>query len=375
MKKGMLYTTVVILFLMVLLIIFFISDRYSYLDRQKLYEQRIRTMNDFLTDFYDDANERSIYIITVRSFISLDEYVASTGEFLTDVEDDFTSLFVNGTLNGTSMSYLDDSTFNDYLDRVKINARAINLNLSANITSASLKQTTPWFVDVSVNVTIHLKDKTNLAEWIVNKTLETQVSILDLRDPLYALNCPQAVSIIAQSPHQLSELVDDAGDKNDTTNFMEVIYRNNHTTYFFASEYAPNFLMRYEGKFSNSTNGIFSFVDLDYLGEQECWTTEDKSNVDYIYFNWTFNASSYEKLNGFGNNISAYESVCIVQTMPAWFRMLKDDGPWDNNSYLTPNLFLLDAKDVGIIAQDNSSQLDYSTCTSFRLPGPPPSIG
>ncbi|MFH1229851.1 MAG: hypothetical protein V1678_05530 [Candidatus Aenigmatarchaeota archaeon] len=370
---------VTILFLSILLVVLFIYNRYTFLDKQALYEQRIRSMNGFLNDFYDDANDRAIYITTARAFISMDEYISSNHAFLTNVSHNFTGLFINGTLGNETMTYMAGATFQDYLDKVKLNAQSINLNLEANVTNATVEQFSPWYVNISVNISINLSDNSGVAVWRLNKTLQTKVSIIDLRDPFYTRNCQQAVSIIRRSPYQLIDLVDDTGDINDTTKFTDMIERTNHSTYFFASEYAPSFLMRYEGNYSNSTYGIFSFVDLHYLSNQGCWVTENKSSVDYIYFDWWFNASEYTFKDASCHNIPAYESICNVQNMPEWFRILLYDGAfYDAGCGETPALGLLDALDLNITDESMEMYLDFDSpsftgvsCGEPPAPGPP----
>jgi len=384
MKKGFLYTSVVAIFLMILLIVVFISGRYSFLDRQNIEEQRIRTMNEFLRDFYDDVNQRATYIISARAFIALDDYLANhTGSYITDVEQKFDVLFINGTINGSEASPMIDSTFIDYLEKIRLNAESLNLDINVTVTNVSLEQSEPWYVNVTINMTINLTDRLGAAQWILNKSIETQVKITDLEDPFYTLNCPSTVSIIQRSPYELNELVNDTDNINDTSKFIEMLERHNHTTYFFASEYAPSFLMRYAGNFSSSPYGIFSFVDLEYLKDQGCKRISyNKSSVDYIYFNWWFNASKYTFKNKFCQDIPLYESICNVQNLPDWFRILLYDGPVEDlGCGATPALGLLDAIDLNITDESMEMYLEFDSpsftgvsCGEMPAPGPPETV-
>src|SRR4030042_2725336 len=117
-KKAIFYLFITSLFIAVMIIVFVAYKEYNYTDRQKVVETRIITINDFIKSMGTDA-KRVIYISGFRSLIALEDYVARSGSYLNDTEELFRIAFYNGTVNGTHVEVLINSSYYDYLQKLR----------------------------------------------------------------------------------------------------------------------------------------------------------------------------------------------------------------------------------------------------------------
>lgn len=303
-KKGIFYLLLSSLFITVMIIVFLTYKEYSYTDKQKVTETRIMTINDFIRSIETDS-KRVIYISGFRSLIALEDYVARSGNYtFNNTEELFRVAFYNGTVNGTQVDVLKDSTYSVYLSKLRIIASAIGLDINIivpNITGITLYQESPWQVIVNVTVQVNLSDQKGLARWDFDKTYSANVSIISIRDPIYSV----ATHGLAPNPIRISNITDYVDDStNDTTNL--IIHVNN--SYYAANNQSPNFIMRLKGNFSNSVCcGIESFVYLPRLSDQGLTINNSRSIIDYIYFSTNDTITSYYNV-----------TVCNVQNMPSW---------------------------------------------------------
>jgi len=283
-KKGMLFTFVVLIALSIVFLIAFSQSKYSYLDKQQVIESRILTMNDFVKSFESDAS-RAAYISGFRSLIALEDYVAYNAEFVNDTDFYFKQIFYDGIVQEDNFSFdiMNQSTFKDYQMRVNIIANDVNLEFNSSVTDIRLRMFDPWTVEVTVDLFANLSDLQGLARWEFNRSVNAYIPILDLRDPLYSVNSLGKLPVtIRRSPYQ--SLVNDTDDKNDTYNLQ----RHLNGSYYLNNTMAPNFLMRFENNLSPDQNGIESLVDLQVLADQGTFIgCNEFSVVDYLYFNET----------------------------------------------------------------------------------------
>lgn len=283
-RRGIMFTFVVIIALSVLFVIAYGATRYSTLERQRVYETRILTMNDFINSFESDA-ERAIYISGFRTLIAMEDYVSHNAEFVNDTNYYFKQIFYEGYVREDNFTFdiMNASTFNDYEKKVNSIANDVNLRFNSSVRSIELSMANPWVVRVTVHMDINLSDRTGLARWEYNKSISGDIPITDLRDPLYSVKTIGKLPVlIRQSPYKV--FVNDTDDMNDTTNLQDHL----NESYYINNTDAPNFLMRFEGNFSPDPNGIESLVNLQVLADQG-WVIgcNDISVVDYLYFNET----------------------------------------------------------------------------------------
>ena len=297
-KKGLFYLLISSLFVIVMILVFLAYKEYSYTDRQKIVETRIRTINNFIKDI-DSDSKRVIYISGFRALIALEDYVASSGQYLNNAEELFRVAFYNGTVNGTEVKILENSSYSDYLGKLRIIADRIGIDIDLNVTNITLYHDSPWSVNVIITTHVNLTDKKGLARWEFYKDYNTSVSLIDIRDPLYS------VFTLGRVPNtiRISNITDYVNNtNNDTTQLM--IHINN--SFYVENPLAPSFLMRMRGNFSSSPYGIESLVYIPELIEQGVSYSTIRSLVDYVLF----------------SNITGYENkACNVDNMPTWFKM------------------------------------------------------
>ncbi len=299
-RKGIFFTIISIMLVLIILVLFLGKNSLVLRERQQSVETRISTMNDFLKDFYNDA-QRAVYISTFRSFIAMEDHLSRSGNYVNDTEDMFRVVFMTGEINGTSQEVMKDSTFLDYQEKVNRIANRIDINMTVNVTDVRIEQDSPWTLNVSMDLDVIVRDRRNLASWYDNKTLVTTVSIIELRDPLFAIGTQGRLpQTIVMSP--FTDFVDNSNPGvNDSTN-LELFLNN---SYYINSTRAPSFLMRFEGNLSPSPYGIESFVDLPDLSAQGMAVGTNRSVVDFIYFSGAENTAS----------------ACDIQNMPEWFKL------------------------------------------------------
>lgn len=306
-RKGVLYLLLSLLLVTVLLVILLTQRMPTSQEKSEAINTRIVTMNDFLRDFHQDIH-RSTFISAFRSLIAIEQYINEKGDFLEDPTPVFIESFMNGTINNESYEILENSTFNEYLSRVNAEAVRIGLLLSANVINVSLNQSTPWSVDVTLLMEVNVTDTRGLARWDYVRNFTTEVSILDLRDPVYSVYTYGKIpNTIRRSIFNMTEMV--VGG-NDTTNLNSEV----HYMYYREDPYAPNFLQRLAGNLSGrSKYGIASLVDLDELNAQGLTVHTSRADHDYLYFS---NVSTTNYCPSFGT------------PLPSWFRI--DEEHYDD---------------------------------------------
>jgi len=252
-KGGFTYLLVTSLFVVVILAAFFTSSRYSFQDQESLQQIRIRAMNDFVKNLDIDIH-RATYIAAFRTMLALEDHVTTTGQYLSDVNRSFRETFFYGTINGSESPIMLNSTFEDYLAKVRLLAQSTGVVLDMNVTDIRIVQSNPWSIDIHMMIEVNASDTKNTAAWHNNKEFVTTVPIDNLRDPVYSKNTFNRVpNTIRRSGNYT--LVDDG---NNTDNLIKHIGES----YYIESPNAPNFIMRFEGNTNADVNGIESVVDI-----------------------------------------------------------------------------------------------------------------
>ena len=289
-RRGFTYILSASFILAVILLVFLTSNSYRNQDQQQLYQLRIRSMNDFVKNFNSDVH-RATYISAFRSLVALEDSVTTRGVFLNNTADSFRETFFYGTLDGADVAIMENSSFSEYIDKVKILASNVGINLEVNVTKIVLSQSNPWFIDVDVIAYVNMSDSKRLSSWVYTQDFLTQIPISDLRDPLYGKFTLNKV------PNTIRRLNSSNLVNGTNTYYLQSLING---SYYIASPYAPNFLERFEGNNSADINGIESIVFIRSLSDQGIDVLENSVKIDFIYF----------------NNIST-DKICNVQNVPA----------------------------------------------------------
>lgn len=277
-RKGFMYLVTVSILALIIIFVFLGVNRYTFQDKQEMQATRIQLMNDFVADFNQDVH-RATYITSFRTLLALEDYIASnSGTFFNDTELAFQEAFFNGTINGSSATLLNASSFTDYLNRINFLAESIGLQSNMTVVNITLSHTGPWRVDVAVHMRVNITDTKNIAAWHFQEIYTTSIPIFDLRDPLYSKFTDNAIpNTIRQSPFPF--LVNTSS--NDTTHLALHV----NGSYYLASSLAPSFLQRFENNLTPSPYGIESIVNIGDIAAQDKDVYENRIKVDFMYFN------------------------------------------------------------------------------------------
>jgi len=292
-KKSMFFTITAIALISLIIFSFTIYTSYKLRDKMMVTETRIYSMNSFIDDVEKDI-ERGLYISGFRSLMSMEQYITDNGIFLYNVNSCFKEAFLNGTINNSQMSLMNESTFINWTQRIKEQAIKLDIIVEFDVHDVTIYQKNPWAANIGINVTLNVEDVKKTASWKRPLYITTNISIQEFEDPLYVINSYGRVTNTIIK----TNITDFIGPNNETTNLK--IHVNN--SYYIESNTAPSFLMRLEGNLSNSVYGIESLVNLEEFQAQEV-PIKSRSVVDYIYFG----DQTTENYN--------------IQDMPSWFKL------------------------------------------------------
>ncbi len=295
-RRGIFYSLTAIILLGFLMYALSTSTTYTYQQEMFVAKNRVQAMNTLLEDLERDM-QRAVYITGFRTLLTMQQKIIAENEFYPNSSETFSEAFLNGTILGVETELMTDSTFPNWTAKMQQEAEKGRLDLQFEILDVTVSQVEPWNVRIEVTSRITLTDNLGTANWDIVKTVAGDVSIIGLEDPLYFVNTGTKVTnTFRQSPYE-GNFTDGA----DTTNLKEHI----DASYYIASTSAPNYLMRLEGNLADSPTGVESLVNL--LGFNALGLpTEDRSAVDYIYFD-TIDLSD--------------DTFKIQDTYESWFRL------------------------------------------------------
>lgn len=273
-RKGFVFTTIAILIVISLLFIFAVHERL--LPRTIAQTGRVQTMDRYIANLEEDL-PRAAYIAGYRSLIAMEEHISSTGEYLTDVDAAFTSVFANGTINGSSYAIMENSTFGEFSQAFAQLAASQGMHADLTVISLEAYHEDPWFVTLNISVRTELADRAGAARFNRTTFVQATVPIDSIKDPLYTVSTQGRAPHIVVRSNLTGPLID---EDNDTTQLQLLL---NNTLYLASSE-APSFMQRFSGDLSPSPNGIESLVRVGELDAQGIAVESCKSIVDHLYF-------------------------------------------------------------------------------------------
>ncbi|MFH0874539.1 MAG: hypothetical protein V1859_01270 [archaeon] len=296
-KRGVFFTFAAIF--LVILIISVSTTKTTFRYQQKGYAitSRVRAMNTFLTDMENDL-DRELYIGGYRALLGMQKYIRIKEGFIENPIIIFSEIFINGTANGTTIDLMYQegrgADLTSWVSRINEEANKLNIDLIIIPNNISLEMISPWITRISASFTINVTDENKIASFEYNKTFYKEISIIGFEDPLYTVYTDDKVSNLIFAT-TVSDFVDDA------TNSTEGLMLHLNMSYYNATGFGPDFLMRFSGNLSASAYGIESMINLEDLQKQGI-SVKNQSVVDYIYFGTT-----------------SPPNYCNVQNMPSWF--------------------------------------------------------
>lgn len=272
-KKSIFYTIAAIALTAVVITTYSTYSAYRLSERMDAIGARIETVNFFIKDVENDLS-KGVYIASFRTLLSFNQFITTNGTYLTNVNEKFKESFLNGTIDGLSLSLMKDSTFTDWGNRISAEAKKIDINFNFTVGDVKLNHTDPWTVKVDIGINLSISDRRNTSSWIRNRNITARVSVIGFEDPLYVVNSKGRVTNTITQTNITDFVVN-----GNVANLMEHMNRS----YYTAHSDAPSFLMRLQGNLGNSTYGIESLVNLEEF-QQQGIAIKDRSIVDYIYF-------------------------------------------------------------------------------------------
>ncbi len=279
-NKGVFFTFIALFVIILVVAVVTTKDTYRYRERSSAIYSRVKTMNNFIQDFDEDL-ERELFIGGYRALISMNAYVRQIQGYVTDLDETFTEILVNGTAdNGNiTMSLMRQETqgadINSWVARVNEEADELNIITSVKVHEVSIQHITPWTVEVRLNATINISDVKGLASWVFDKEYKQEFSIIGFEDPLYTVETSDKVTNLVNITPNMTFI----GPNNDTT----ILEGHLLNSYYINHTDAPSFLMRFTGNLSSSPFGIESMVNVEELFEQGL-LKKNRSVIDYLYF-------------------------------------------------------------------------------------------
>ncbi len=261
--------------MVIALLTFFIIvySGYSLIKDRAPITKRINTLNSFVASVEQDI-PRHLFISGYRTIFVLQQYTLDNYDYISDFNQSVEEIFFNGSLYGEQNHLMDDGKFSDILYSLNLNANKINAEVFLDNPEITLTMKDPWNMQFSLNVTLFIQDKSNLASWNRSAYFESLIPINTFLDPLYHIETSGKVTVqINQTPY--SNFVLGADYTNLTNHFSNSYYKESIS--------APSFLNRLQGDLSANTNGIESIVYPQLLADRGL-SVKYKSLIDYIYF-------------------------------------------------------------------------------------------
>ncbi len=248
-------------------------------------EKRVTTMNYYLDDIENDI-VRAAQIIGTKAMIAIVTNIIETNSFSNDPKKQFKELFLENKLNGIDNKIMNNTNIYTWIKTNKKIAASKNMELEIKINNVNIEHNNPWNIQINIDTEISLSS--NTANYKYNKTIYSDISIIGLEDPNYALN----------TNNQISNYIKTTSIINPKSDLLNHVYSHEYIT----NTLAPDFLDRLKGKTSASKYGIESLVDIPLL-IQNSISIKEKTIVDYLYF----------------SDISKIDSNIIG--MPVWLRI------------------------------------------------------
>ncbi len=273
-RRGYVFTILALLVIAIVFGVLALSEEYA--ARSSGLHGHLLSADNFLGQFEEDL-PRAVRIISYRSLLGLDEHVSRTGEYVDDFSSAFSSMAMNGSVDGFFYDVMEDGTLDVFEQRMQELAGRVGLVLDLRIVNASIEHTGPFTVRTESEVEVFLQTRDASTSWNYSKNFSSEFSITDLRDPLYTVETAGRVPVAVREVNVSRPFIT---SDNDTTR-LQVVFNE---SLYVANEQAPSFLMRFSGNVSASEHGISSLVDVRVLDAQDVAVQTDRSAVDFLYF-------------------------------------------------------------------------------------------
>ncbi|MDY6773851.1 MAG: hypothetical protein SVS85_01510, partial [Candidatus Nanohaloarchaea archaeon] len=184
-RKGFMYSMFAILVLGLLVTV--VSNPLQIEDPASGSEiSRIDETFYFLSSVKNDA-ERGTRIIAKRAFSSTINYVATHVSPLENPEQEVVSAFLNGTVNGSEQSLMEDASFEDWNQSMVGEAEKSGYDLEIEPVEVQVSASKPSTAFFNATYRVNLSDPRSDARFVQNTTVNEVVNLANMSDPLLFL--------------------------------------------------------------------------------------------------------------------------------------------------------------------------------------------
>jgi len=300
-KKGIFFTLIAITIVTILMFSLTGAPKVNYYKDKIVLESEFLILNSFVKDLKDNYVKNVLYTQSKRALIALVNITKPSGSGpIPNLEARFEELVLNGEYLGVSRPEMKEMAMHNWSN--EISNLADNLyKIESNFTieNINIYQTSPWFVDVSVDALINAS-KRNIS-YHMNKSINLKISIIGLNDPIFSMAGYERLIEKSTINNYNISTIDNMIISGD--------YREN--------SWAPNFIMRLQNDTRNSTCcGIESLINSSFP------VIPGDGNVSYVdYLFWSTNRScvdgiySIYNFTGFGTIPQAFNFKLDLQYM------------------------------------------------------------
>ena len=152
-KRGIFYTIAAIALTIVIIATYSSYNIYRLSDKMDVIQTRIETVNFFIKDVERDIS-KGVTIATFRTLLSFNQFIATNGTFIDNINERFKESFLNGTINKQPLGLMKDSTFTDWANKISAEANKVDIKFNFTINDVKINHTDPWTVSVGLNIKI-----------------------------------------------------------------------------------------------------------------------------------------------------------------------------------------------------------------------------
>jgi len=180
--KGMFMTSAMILLTSIIIISYVVDTNVQSNFKSK--KERIISMNNFISDIELDF-QRSLYISSFRSLVSLQNEILNTGNFSSRWK--LEELLINGTINGNNVDIMKNSSLNNWAQKMNNISNNVGIDENFEFSNFYVYQKGSWYVNFNITSLESFEDKKHIAHWNRNITVEASVPIDGQIDPIYSI--------------------------------------------------------------------------------------------------------------------------------------------------------------------------------------------
>jgi hypothetical protein len=271
-KKGIFFTFLSITLVSLIMLYYTQAPARGVSKDNEYSNSQFMVFDSFSRDISEVYAVRVLNVQSTMSVMAMLEHINKTHTKISDLNATYRELMFKGSINNQHQAVMKTNLSNWTYTIYNISWENFKIRTNVTFYNLSLVQTDPWHIIAISNVSV-LTKKDNM-QYLINKTINTTISIIGFKDPMYLFNNKTIKTIHTIKP-RVTLLSWQATTKALDASLTHEMVRNQ--TYIH-TKISPSFLMR----IVNNTNasdccGIESLIN--YSSDIQ------RSYVDYLFFN------------------------------------------------------------------------------------------